>query len=154
MELLDTVTIVMYILHVGFAALWTGGILFLVGAVLPAASNRAVSAPALASMAQKLAWLTRLGAVVFVVSGGHMAGTAYTAERLFGTGSGHLVLAMLGLWLLLTALVETGAKRLRTTAADDPAAAVDAARPIFLAAAVVAVLLLVDAGLLASGRIV
>jgi uncharacterized membrane protein len=141
----------MQVLHVLFAGLWTGSVLFVVGAVLPASTAGSISAAAMETISSRLSWLTRLSAVVFVATGGHLAGTSYTAESLFGTGRGQLVVAMLILWLVLTALVEIGCKRLGgSAAAADVDAAVDTTRPIFLAAGAVAVLLLVDAGLLAS----
>ena len=143
---------IMQILHVLFAGLWTGSVLFVVGAVLPAASAGSISSTAMSTITTRLAWLTRISALVFVATGGHLAGTRYTSETLFSTGRGQLVVAMLVLWLVLTALVEIGCKRLGGS--DAPAnvqTAVDNTRPIFLAAGAVAVLLLVDAGLLAAG---
>ena len=143
---------IMQILHVLFAGLWTGSVLFVVGAVLPAASAGSISSTAMSTMTTRLAWLTRISALVFVATGGHLAGTRYTSETLFSTGRGQLVVAMLVLWLVLTALVEIGCTRLGGS--DAPAnvqTAVDNTRPIFLAAGAVAVLLLVDAGLLAAG---
>jgi len=143
---------IMQILHVLFAGLWTGSVLFVVGAVLPAASAGSISAPAMSTMTTRLAWLTRISAVVFVATGGHLAGTRYTSETLFMTGRGQIVVAMLVLWLVLTALVEIGCKRLGgSDAPQNVETAVDNTRPIWLAAGVVAVLLLVDAGLLAAG---
>ena len=142
----------MQILHVLFAGLWTGSVLFVVGAVLPAATAGSISAPAMSTMTTRLAWLTRVSAVVFVATGGHLAGTRYTAETLFSTGRGQLVVAMLVLWLALTALVEIGCKRLGgSKASPNVQQAVDDTRPIWLAAGGLAVLLLVDAGLLAAG---
>lgn len=147
---MSVVDAVMYSLHIVFAGLWTGSVLFFAGAVLPAAGT--ISAPALATLATRLSWLTRLGALVFVATGGHMAGTRYTSETLFGTGRGHLVVTMLALWLLLTMTVEIGTKRLRDGAERRGAVPVaEAARPVFLVAAALALLLLVDAGLLAAG---
>ena len=143
---------IMQILHVLFAGLWTGSVLFVVGAVLPAASSGSISAAAMSTMTTRLAWLTRVSAVVFVATGGHLAGTRYTAETLFSTGRGQLVVALLVLWLVLTALVEIGCKRLGGSAASSNVeAAVENTRPIWLAAGGVAVLLLVDSGLLAAG---
>jgi len=143
---------IMQILHVLFAGLWTGSVLFVVGAVLPAASSGSISAAAMSTMTTRLAWLTRVSAVVFVATGGHLAGTRYTSETLFATGRGQLVVAMLVLWLVLTGLVEIGCKRLGgSKAATNVQQAVDETRPIWLAAGAVAVLLLVDSGLLAAG---
>jgi uncharacterized membrane protein len=140
------------VIHVLFGGLWTGSILFVVGAVLPASTAGGISSTAMAAMSTRLAWLTRLSALVFVTTGGHLAGTRYTAETLFGTGRGQLVVAMLVLWFILTALVEIGLKRLGgSAAAADVDTAVETTRPIFLAAGAVGLLLLVDAGLLAAG---
>ncbi|WP_144900950.1 CopD family protein [Halobellus captivus] len=146
---LDTV---MVTLHVLVGALWVGSVVFVAGAVLPAAVEGALDAAPLEKIADRLVYLSRGAAVVMFVTGGHLAGTRYTVETLTGSGRGHLVLAMLALWLVLTALVEIGRsrlvdglreKRVRAPAADSTA--------IFRAAAVVGILLLVDAGLLASG---
>jgi len=80
-----------------------------------------------------------------------MAAQLYTAETLTGGGSGHLVLTMIGLWVVITGLVEVGgskvasgldAGKLREPARD--------ARPFFLAAAGLTVGLLVIGGLLAN----
>src|SRR6056297_1701706 len=143
---------VMQVVHVLFAGLWTGSVLFVVGAVLPASTAGSISSAAMETISTRLSWLTRISALVFVATGGHLAGTGYSAESLFGTGRGQLVVAMLVLWFVLTGLVEVGCKRLGgSTAADDVGAAVDSTRPIWLAAGAVAVLLLVDAGLLAAG---
>ncbi len=143
---------IMQILHVLFAGLWTGSVLFVVGAVLPAASSGSISAPAMSTITTRLAWLTRISAIVFVATGGHLAGTRYTAESLFSTGRGQLVVAMLLLWLVLTALVEIGCKRLGgSDAPPNVEQAVENTRPIWLAAGGLALLLLVDAGLLATG---
>jgi len=142
---------VMQVVHVLFAGLWTGSVLFVVGAVLPASTAGSISSAAMETISTRLSWLTRISAVVFVATGGHLAGTGYTAESLFSTGRGQLVVAMLVLWFVLTGLVEIGCKRLGgSAAADDVDTAVASTRPIFLAAGVVAVLLLIDAGLLAS----
>ncbi|MFD1600989.1 CopD family protein [Halobellus rarus] len=146
---LDTV---MTTLHVLVGALWVGSVVFVAGAILPAAVEGALDAAPLEKIADRLVYLSRGSSVVMFLTGGHLAGTRYTVGTLTGTGRGHLVLAMLALWLVLSALVEVGRsrlvdglqeKRVRTPAAE--------ATTIFRVAAVVGVLLLVDAGLLASG---
>ena len=99
----------------------------------------------------RLRWITRIGALAFILSGGHMAGTLYTLEALTGTPRGHLVLTMLGLWFVGTGLVEVAgskladgldAGKLREPARD--------AKPLLYGASAVAVGLIVPAGLLAS----
>lgn len=150
---MSAVDVLMWSLHTAFAGAWTGSILFFLAAVLPAASSGSIDGLTLSTIATKLRWLTRVGVVVFVATGGHMAGTRYTFDSLLGTGRGHLVLTMLVLWFVLTALVEIGGSRIDSAGSNGQDAA-SAGRPIFLVAAIVAVGLLIDAGLLASGRIV
>lgn len=144
----------MYLLHTAFAALWTGSVLFVAAAVLPLAMDGDIAPEAFGSLVSKLQWITRGSALLLFITGGHLAGTGYTVESLTGSGMGHLVLTMLALWLGLAAVVEIGsakaqrgvdAKKIREPARD--------ARPFYLAAAVLAVGLLVVAGLLgAAGR--
>lgn len=143
---------VMTTLHVLVGALWVGSVVFVAGAILPTAGEGALDAGPLERIADRLVYLSRGASIVMFVTGGHLAGNFYTVETLTGTSRGHLVLAMLALWLVLTALVEIGRsrlvsglqeKRVRTPVAESA--------PFFRAAAVVGVLLLVDAGLLASG---
>ncbi|AGB38079.1 hypothetical protein [Natronococcus occultus] len=131
--------------HLVFAALWAGSVFYVAFVVLPLARDGAFnSTKPLESISGKLTLLSRVSAVALLLSGGHLAGTGYTAEGLFNTINGQLVLAMVVLWLVLAALVEIGAKRfesglngkkLREPAAD--------ALPLFRAGAVVALLLLV-----------
>lgn len=140
-----------YVLHTLFAGAWVGAVLLATWKVLPLAGEGDLGADALASVTSGLTTLTRLGALVFVGTGGHMAATVYEFEGLFGTGHGHLVLAMLTLWLVMTALVEVGASRVRSalgvgkvrTAARD-------ADAFFKAASVVGLVLLTIGGYLVS----
>jgi len=138
--------------HVLVGALWVGSVVFVAAAVLPAAAGGALDAAPLETIADRLVYLSRGASVVMLLTGGHLAGTGYTPASLTGTARGHLVLAMLALWLVFTALVEVGRSRLvdglREKRVRAPASA---ATGVFRAAAVVGVLLLVDAGLLSSG---
>lgn len=148
------VDIGMYVLHVAFAALWTGGVLFLVLGVFPAARSGTIGNDVFRTIVDRMRWVTRIGAVVFLVTGGHLAASRYSIEALTGTGSGHLVLTMLGLWLVLVGVMEYGSTKLdaavnRSGVSD----AIEETRTIFLVAAALAILLLVDAGILASGLI-
>ncbi|GAB7010301.1 transporter [Halorubrum trueperi] len=148
---MDALNPVMWSVHVGFAVLWTGSVLFVALAVLPSALRGQIDGDALAGIVGRLRWITRIGAVAFVVSGGHMAGTLYTFESLTGSGRGHLVLSMLALWFLITGLVEVASAKLRSglDAGKLREPARDA-KPFFYGAAGLSVVLLIVAGLLAT----
>lgn len=140
-----------YTLHTAFAAVWAGSVLFVAAAVLPHAMSGDVSPDVFGSVVARLQWITRISAVVLFATGGHLAGTLYTADTLTGTARGYLVLAMLALWLGLAAVVEVGSARARRGAdagkIREPARE---ARPFYLAGSLVAAGLLVVAGLLGS----
>lgn len=138
-----------YTVHTAFAALWAGAVLFVVAAVQPLAMDGDLSPEAYGRVVGTLQWVTRISALLLFVTGGHLAGTGYTVDSLTGTGTGNLVLLMLALWLGLTATVEVGSARalrgvdrrkIREPARD--------ARPFYRLAALLAVALLVIAGLL------
>lgn len=148
MSVVDTT---MIILHGFFGSLWTGSVLFFVGAVLPAAASGSLSPPTLSTVTTRLVWLTRISAIIFVATGGHLAAARYTGETLFGTPRGQLVVAMLVLWFVLTGVVEASSKRLqRRATASDVSTAIAETRSLFIAAAVLAVSLLVVTGLLTA----
>ncbi|WP_284013649.1 CopD family protein [Halobaculum litoreum] len=105
----------------------------------------------LGSITAGVSWITRIGALVFLATGGHMAATVYGAEGLFAPPRGHVVLTMLGLWVVMTGLVEVGGSRIRS--ALDEGKVRTAARDggTFLrAAAGVGLLLLVLGGYLSA----
>lgn len=136
-------------IHLGFAGLWVGSVVFVTLVVLPIAREGAFDAAPLETLTNRFMWISRTSVLLLFVSGGHLAGTRYTADSLFGSGQGHLVLTMVGLWFALAFLVELGSKRLANGFAErkvrQPARE---ARPYFLAATVIGVLLFVDAALL------
>ena len=152
MAVIDTV---MQTVHVVFAGLWTGSIILFALAVLPSGVNGDISPGVLSTVSSRLTTLSRVSAFLLFVTGGHLAGNYYTIEVLVGSTPGYLVLAMLGLWLVTTGLVEVGGSKMRDgldrnkvrTPARD-------AKPLYQGAAVLAALLLVDAVLLAIYGIV
>ena len=148
MSIIDAI---MWSVHVGFAVLWTGSVLFVALAVVPPATRGDIGGDALTAVVGRLRWITRIAALAFLASGGHMAGTLYSVETLTSTGRGHLVLTMLALWFLITGLVEVAsgklldgvdAGKLREPARD--------AKPFFYGAAGLSVGLILTAGLLAN----
>lgn len=149
MAVIDTV---MASAHLLFAGLWTGSVLFAAYAVIPTAASGDINAGPLDTIVGKLTTVSRASALFLLLSGGHLAGTRYTTESLFGSPRGHLVLAMVALWFVLAALVEIGASKMRD-GLDEQKVRSPArdAQTLFTAAAVVALLLLVDAGLLLGG---
>ncbi|ELY84016.1 hypothetical protein [Natrinema altunense] len=138
--------------HLVFAALWAGSVCFVAAVVVPLARDGAFNrTQPLEVISGKLTSISRVSSLVLLLTGGHLAGNGYTFEGLVGTTNGRLVLAMVALWLLLTALVEIGVKRFETglTGKKIREPARDAL-PVFRAAAVAAIALLIVAGLLSA----
>lgn len=133
--------------HLLFAGLWSGSVLFTTYAVLPLAMNGEARPGPLDVLTGKLRTVSRVSALLLLLTGGHLAGTRYTAASLTGSGRGYLVLAMVALWFLLAALVEIGGSKLEdgfdAQKVREPARE---ARPFLLGASLTAVLLLLDAG--------
>lgn len=147
----------MRIIHLAFAAVWAGSVVYVALVVLPLARDGAFNTTKpLETLSGKLTTISRLSAVVLLVTGGHLAGTGYTigenGQGLFTSINGQLVLLMVVLWLALAALVEIGAKRfesgLNGKKIREPARS---ALPLYRAGAVVAVALFVVAGLITTG---
>lgn len=146
MAVLDTTV---GVLHTLFAGLWAGGVLVMAGLVLPAARNGHLTEAGLRMIAKRFTYLTLASVAVTFATGGHMAGTRYTFESLLGTERGYLVLAMLGLWFVLAGLLHVGTRGLTSNLdSGSVESAVAASSAWFNASAVVALALLVVAGLL------
>lgn len=134
--------------HLLFAAIWAGSVFYVAFVVVPLARDGAFNTTMpLERISGRLTTISRLSALVLLLTGGYLAGSQYTAATLVGTANGQLVLAMVALWLAFAGLVEVGSKRfeaglngkkLREPAAD--------ALPVYRAAAVVGLALLVVAG--------
>lgn len=152
--------VVSRIAHLVFAAVWAGSVCYVALAVLPLARDGAFnSTKPLEVLSAKLTTISRICAVVLLLSGGHLAGRLYTigggdGPALFGSTNGRLVVLMVVLWLALAALVEIGAKRLETgLGAKKLREPARNALPLFRAAAVVAIGLLVVAGAITTGAL-
>ncbi|MFD1515510.1 CopD family protein [Halomarina rubra] len=143
---------VAYTTHLLFAGLWTGTVLFVTVGILPLGLRGDIRPAPFEFAVSRLSTVTRVSALALFVTGGHMAGNAYTVESLTGSPRGHLVLTMVALWFLLAALVEVGSARMRRGLnAEKVRTPARDGKPFLYAASVVALLLLVDAGLLAGG---
>ncbi|WP_435344544.1 CopD family protein [Haloarchaeobius sp. HRN-SO-5] len=139
-------------LHSVTAATWAGSVLFVTFALLPSAVDGSLDAAPMRSVVSRFRWLSRGSSAVLFVTGGHLAGTLYTVERLTGETSGHLVLGMLVLWFVLTGLVEVSCGKLQRDFEEKKVRTpAQAARPFLQASSLVAVLLLVDAVLIVYG---
>lgn len=138
-----------YAVHLTFAALWTGSVVFVATAVLPTAMGGDGSPAPLSAMIGKLKTISRTSALLLFLTGGHLAATQYGASGLTGSVRGYLVVAMVVFWFVLAGLVEVGSSKL-TDGFDEQKLREPArnARPFFLAATVVSILLLLDAGVI------
>ncbi|MFC6987998.1 transporter [Haloplanus sp. GCM10025708] len=136
-------------IHLLFAGLWAGSVVFVALAVLPTATAGELNVDPLRTMASWLRTVSRASSLVLFLTGGHLAGAQYTVESLVGTTYGNLVIGMVALWLLLTGLVEAGTGRLLSGLDErkvrSPARS---ALPFFRAAALVACSLLVVGGII------
>lgn len=135
--------------HLLVAGLWAGSVLFVAGGLLPAARDGDLGATVLQGLIGRFRTGSRIAALLLLLTGGHLAGTRYTAETLLGSTRGYLVVAMVVLWLAMTGLIEVGSGRLVDGTNDrtvrGPARE---ATPFFAAATVAAVGLLVIGGVL------
>ncbi|WP_188977699.1 CopD family protein [Halocalculus aciditolerans] len=139
------------VVHLGFAGLWAGGVAFAAWAVLPSALRGDIDPQPLAAITNKLSTLTRVSAVLLLLSGGYMA-VFIGGDAFRGTTRGILVGLMVVLWLALTGLSEMACSRLRDgTDLDKVRAPAREAKTRLQAAAVLAVALLVLGGVLATG---
>ncbi len=140
-----------YVFHTLFAGLWVGAVVLVAWKVIPPAKAGDVSPELLESVTSGLSTITRVGALVFLATGGHMAATVYGAEGLFAPPRGHVVLTMLGLWVVMTGLVEVGGGRIRSALEQNKVRTAARDGDTFLkAAAAVGLVLLVLGGYLAA----
>jgi len=138
-----------YAVHLLFAGLWAGSVVFVTVGVLPSARNGSMEPEPLGAAAARLRTISRSGALLLFLTGGYMAGQVYTSGELTGSTNGYLVIAMIVLWLVLAALVEIGASRISDGVDEkkvrDPARS---ATRLYQAASVASILLLLIGGVL------
>lgn len=148
---MEPVEVASYAIHSVFAGVWTGAVVFVTYAVISPARDGNINAGQLGAIADKTKTVSRVSALVLFLTGSHMAGVGYTSESLFGTQQGYLVLSMLACWFLLAGTVEMGASKLTDgTERDKVREPARNAWRFFQFASVLAVLLLVIAGLLSA----
>jgi len=139
------------VVHTIFAAVWVGSVVFMTVSVLPMAKDGLLDPEAVERASGTLTRITRWSALLLLATGSYMASSIYTADGLFSTGRGHLVLSMVALWLVLTGLLEMTTRRLedglQAKRVRAPAAETES---WFRAASVVGLALLTVAGLLSS----
>ena len=133
---------VVYAVHLLFAALWTGSVLF-AAVTLPSVSAD-LSSSVRRTVAGRLRNVSRASALLLFLTGGYMLTLAGYTEggALTGTDRGLLVVAMVVLWFLLAGVTEVAGGRLED--GEDAAG-------LLYGAGALAVLLLLDAGALVGG---
>lgn len=143
--------------HLLFAAVWVGSVVYVTFGVLPLARAGDINAAPVDRMAGTLTTVSRASSVVLLLTGGHLAGQFYTVDGgegfgLFSSTQGHLVLTMVALWLVLTGLVEVGTSKLSDgTKQKKVRSPAREATPLLRGASLVGLLLVVDAGLITTG---
>lgn len=131
--------------HLVVAAVWVGAVFLYAFGVLPLAREGEVNAAPLERLTERLRFGSRMAAVVLLLSGGYLISLAGHEQTLVSSVSGLLVLAMLGLWLVFTGLVEIGAGRvLDGTEELKVRTPAERATTLFRVATLVGVLVLVD----------
>jgi uncharacterized membrane protein len=145
-----TIDVAVNTVHLLVGGLWAGATIFLWWGLLPAAKAGDLDAGPFRAVISRFRTWSRAASLLLLLTGGHLAGTRYTATTLVGTTRGYLVVAMVVLWLVLTGLLEVGTGRLLDGLDErkvrQPARST---ATLFAVASVVAVALLVVGGVLA-----
>lgn len=153
LSMVDGVTTALRTVHLIFAAAWVGSVLFVTFGLLPVARDGDLDAAPTQRILIRLINLSRICALVLLLTGGHLLMTVYGLDGMTATLAGHLVVGMVGLWIALIGVIEVSVARmtdeLRAKKVRSPARAF---RPWFYAASVIGVLALIDAGLITAVR--
>ncbi|MDR5673253.1 putative membrane protein [Halalkaliarchaeum sp. AArc-CO] len=142
----------MVFLHNLFAMLWVGTVLFFSYAVLSSGRGGALGREPLEDLLGGLTTVTRVSALVLLLSGILMGLNLYTVDRLLGTTDGWLVIGKVVLWVALAGAVEAGAGKLESELDGGQVSdSVEATATLFYVASAIAVLSALFVALLATG---
>lgn len=142
----------MVFMHNLFAMLWVGSVLFFTYAVLPSAREGTLGRDPLETLLDGLTTVTRVSALLLLLSGILMGANLYTVDRLLGTTNGWLVIGKVVLWVALAGVVEAGSGKLKSGL--DGGRLVDSVEnttSLFYVASAIAVLSALSVALLATG---
>ena len=111
--MIDTV---MVAIHLVFGAIWVGAVAFVTLAILPLARDGELDSAPLAATLKTLVRISRLSALLMLVSGSHLMGTGgyFELEQLLETNRGIAVVVMLLLWFALIVIIEISTKRINS----------------------------------------
>ena len=111
--MIDTV---MVAIHLVVGAIWVGAVAFVTLSILPLARDGVLDREPLESAISTLLRISRLGALLMLVTGSHLMGTGgyFDTDVLFGAERGLAVVAMVLLWLALIVLIEVSTRRIRS----------------------------------------
>lgn len=111
--MIDTV---MVAIHLVVGAIWIGSVAFMTLAILPLARDGDLARDPFESAVSTLVRISRIGALLMLISGGHLMGTGqyFDTDVLFDTSRGLAMLSMVLLWLVLIVLIEISTRRIRS----------------------------------------
>jgi len=135
MALLDSLAVVV---HFVFAGLWAGTVAY-AAAIVTGTGD--IGTVARERIADRLRSISRTSAVLTLLSGGYLA-SGFASSYFYSSTRGYLLSAMVLLWLVLMVMVEIGASRLVDGEESGPT--------VLIGASVVAILLLLDAGVVST----
>ena len=142
----------MVFLHNLFAMLWVGSVLFFTYAVLPSAREGSLGRDPLETLLDGLTTVTRVSALLLLLSGLLMGLNLYTVDRLLATTSGWLVIGKVVLWIALAGIIEAGAGKLRSDLDGGTLhTAVENTTSLFYVASGIAILSALSVALLSTG---
>jgi len=174
---MDIALVSSYVVHVTSAALWTGATLYFVYSwyIIPhLRDDSPPDAVSFVASADALLRVTRWTGIALPVTGAYLILRLYSLDALVGTARGSLVLVMAATWGSMNGIMETGVFRMRRLTGEigvkeymlegfppsyfsadraESEALRDTGSRYMLVAAVLAVVLLIDAAVLSSGAV-